>query len=216
MRIVLYAVSSLYASELAETVRRLGWEVAAAVRNLPGAPVPAELHGVVEAAELDPELLELGFAVPQTNPADRHQATADALGRGFGTAVTVVDPTATVAATARLGEGCYVGTASVVAAGTVLGRGCLINRSCSVGHHVTFEDWVSTGPGVVIAGRCRIESGAFLGAGAVLGPDVNVGPGAVVGAGAVVIRDVAGGDVVVGNPARRLRSDPVPAGVPWG
>ena len=34
MRVVLYAVSTPHAEELVETARRLGWELAAAVRNV--------------------------------------------------------------------------------------------------------------------------------------------------------------------------------------
>jgi sugar O-acyltransferase (sialic acid O-acetyltransferase NeuD family) len=216
VRIVLYAVSTPHASELLETVRRLGWEVAAAVRNLPETPVPPEVGEVVEVERLDPALLGLGFAVPQTDPAQRHAAIVDARRRGFTRAVTLVDPTATVASTARLGDGSYVGAGSVIGAGAVIGDACVVNRSCSVAHHVVFADCVGTGPGVVIAGSCRVDSGAFIGAGAVLAPELRVGEGALVGAGAVVVRPVAAGDVVVGNPARVLRHlDPV-AGVPWG
>src|SRR5262249_1736075 len=68
VRIVLYAASTLHASELVETARRLRWEIAASVRNLPGAAVPAEVPGVIDLDELDPSLLELEFAVPQTSP----------------------------------------------------------------------------------------------------------------------------------------------------
>jgi acetyltransferase EpsM len=58
----------------------------------------------------------------------------------------------------------------------------------------------------VLAGHVRVGRGAFLGAGAVVAPKVEIGPNAVVGAGAVVVRDVAPGDVVVGNPAKTVRN----------
>lgn len=215
MRIVLYAVSTPHASELVETARRLGWEIAAAVRNLAGAPVPQEIEAVVDVDELDPRLLALEFAVPQTSPAARYRALADARRRGFNRAATMTDPTAVLSGSATLGDGVYVGAGSVVGAGATAGVGCLINRSCSVAHHAALADYVTTGPGVVVAGGGRIDSGAFLGAGCVLAPEIQVGAGALVGAGAVVIRDVGPGEVVVGNPARLLkRVDPVP-GLPW-
>ena len=81
-----------------------------------------------------------------------------------------------------------------------VGAGCLVNRSCSIAHHVVLGDHATTGPGVVVAGSCRIDDGAFLGTGAVLAPEVHVGEGAVVGAGAVVLSDVEPRTVVVGNP----------------
>ena len=51
-----------------------------------------------------------------------------------------------------------------------------------------------------------ISDNAWIGAGAIILPGVTIGEGAVVGAGAVVTRSVAARSVVVGNPARHLRS----------
>ncbi len=50
-----------------------------------------------------------------------------------------------------------------------------------------------------------IRRGARIGANATILPEIEVGEDAVVGAGAVVTRDVAPGDVVVGNPARVIK-----------
>jgi sugar O-acyltransferase (sialic acid O-acetyltransferase NeuD family) len=215
VRIVLYAVSTPHASELVETTNRLGWQIARAVRNRPGLPVPPEVEDPISADDLDPQLLALPFAVPQTNPAERFAAIADARARGFREALTMIDPTAIVAASVTVAQGVYVGAGAVIGAGTSIGDGCLVNRSCSVAHHVSVADHVTTGPGVVIAGMARLGSGAFIGAGAVVAPEISVGVGAVVGAGAVVIHDVGPGEVVVGNPARVLRRTEPSAGAPW-
>ncbi|WP_352527515.1 hypothetical protein [Mesorhizobium sp. M0060] len=48
----------------------------------------------------------------------------------------------------------------------------------------------------------RVGSNVWICADAFVGPNVVVGEGAVVGARAVVMRPVAAGSVVVGNPAR--------------
>lgn len=53
--------------------------------------------------------------------------------------------------------------------------------------------------------RCapiRIEDDAFIGARAIIMKGVTIGKAAVVGTGAIVTKDVAPGDIVVGNPAR--------------
>ena len=47
-----------------------------------------------------------------------------------------------------------------------------------------------------------IRKGAKIGANSTILPGVVIGENALVGAGSVVTRDVAPGDVVVGNPAR--------------
>jgi putative colanic acid biosynthesis acetyltransferase WcaF len=52
----------------------------------------------------------------------------------------------------------------------------------------------------------KVGSECWIAADAFVGPGVNVGNGAVVGARAVVTRDVAPWTVVIGNPAKFLRS----------
>ena len=205
MKLVLYAVSSPYAAEAIETVGRLGWEVAACVRNLPDTPVPSEVFAPIDADELSPELLALPFAVALITPAHRRSAIADAHARGFREIVSLVDPTALVARTATLGPGAYVNAGAIIAAGVTAGTSCAINRGASIGHHCQIGDYVTFGPGVVTGGGCRFAPGAFLGVGAVIAPEVEVGANAVVGAGAVVVEDVPAGAVVVGNPAEVRR-----------
>jgi maltose O-acetyltransferase len=53
-----------------------------------------------------------------------------------------------------------------------------------------------------------IRANAWLGGGAIVLPGVTIGDNAVVGAGAVVTRDVPANAVVVGNPARVIKSCP--------
>ena len=59
---------------------------------------------------------------------------------------------------------------------------------------------------ITLALPITIADNAWIGAGAIILPGVTIGEGAVVGAGAVVTRSVAARSVVVGNPARHLRS----------
>ncbi|MBC8075512.1 MAG: acetyltransferase [Chloroflexales bacterium] len=56
------------------------------------------------------------------------------------------------------------------------------------------------------AARCTIGHDVWIGHAATVMPGVCIGSGAVVGAGAVVTHNVAPYDIVVGVPARRLRS----------
>jgi sugar O-acyltransferase (sialic acid O-acetyltransferase NeuD family) len=207
VRLVLYGVSSPYAADAVETAVRLGWELAACIRNVSDGEPPPELPSVLGAEDVPPELLSLPFLVPLMKPAARRAASEDALARGFRDAATMIDPTATVARSARVGPGSYVNAQAILAAGAIAGAGCAINRGASIGHHTELGGYASIGPGAVTGGACRIGAGAFLGVGAILAPEVTVGAGAIVGAGAVVIADVAPGSTVVGNPARPIRRD---------
>ena len=51
-----------------------------------------------------------------------------------------------------------------------------------------------------------ISDDVWIGAAAIICPGVTVGRGAVIGAGAVVSRDVEAFSVVVGNPARKIKT----------
>lgn len=54
----------------------------------------------------------------------------------------------------------------------------------------------------------RIEDDAWIGTDAFIGPGVTIGKAAIVGARSVVVRDVAAGDVVAGNPCRVIGRRP--------
>jgi acetyltransferase-like isoleucine patch superfamily enzyme len=52
----------------------------------------------------------------------------------------------------------------------------------------------------------RIGSGVWIGGGAIILPGVTIGDGAVIGAGSVIRRDVPADTLIVGNPARVIRT----------
>lgn len=111
---------------------------------------------------------------------------------------------------ARIGARCKISTHTFICEGVTIGDGVF------VGHGVTFtndtypravnddgslqtdEDWELR--------RTTVEDGVSIGSGAVILPDLTIGAGAIVGAGSVVTRSVPPRTIVVGNPARVLRT----------
>lgn len=87
-----------------------------------------------------------------------------------------------------------------------------IGNHVNVGHHVVFiTARHSIGPpgrraGSVEAQAIVVEAGAWIGAGVLVLPGARIGSGSVVGAGSLVIGDVPPNVVVVGRPARVLRT----------
>ena len=68
-------------------------------------------------------------------------------------------------------------------------------------------------PGVCLAGRVRVGSGAFFGLGANVIQCLSIGDHAVIGAGAAVIADVPDYATAVGVPAKVIKiSVPLHAG----
>jgi UDP-3-O-[3-hydroxymyristoyl] glucosamine N-acyltransferase len=176
---VIYACRTPYALEVAETIWRRGESVAVAVDNLGAGEEgdggnPAQEIGapIMRPDELTPEQRRLPTAIPLITPAHRYAVEAEARALGLESFPALVDPTATIARTAKVGDGAVVNAAAVVAAATELGRFVHVNRSASIGHHNAIDDFATLGPGCVLAGHVRIARGAFLGAGAVCAPKV--------------------------------------------
>jgi sugar O-acyltransferase (sialic acid O-acetyltransferase NeuD family) len=124
--------------------------------------------------------------------------------RGF-VFVAVRHRSAVVARDCSIGEGAQVMAGAVLQAGVRVGCNVVVNTRSSIDHDCIIHDHVFIAPGVTVCGGVVIGEASFVGAGAVLAPGVHVGAGSVVGAGAVVLRPVADGVVVVGNPAHPIQ-----------
>lgn len=129
--------------------------------------------------------------------------------RAFGLAAgaawpALVHPSAVLSPSASIGAGTVVMPRAVLNADARVGRAAIVNTGAIVEHDCVVGDGAHLSPGCVLAGGARVGEGAWVGAGAIVLPGVAVGPWAVVGAGAVVVRDVPGGTVVAGVPARPL------------
>lgn len=117
-------------------------------------------------------------------------------------AVSLVHPTATLAANSQTGIGSQILMGATLAARTRIGDYCILNTRCSVDHECVLEDGVHIGPGATLAGLVSVGENAFIGAGATVLPRIRIGAGVVVGAGAVVTKDLPKGVVACGVPAK--------------
>lgn len=121
---------------------------------------------------------------------------------------TIVHPRAVVATGATIGRGTAIMANSVVCPEARVGDHVIMLECSTVNHHTRVGDYATISAGVTLLGQVRVGAGAFLGGGASVAPYVVIGDNALVGMGSTVIRDVAPGTVVAGNPARRLVSSP--------
>lgn len=130
--------------------------------------------------------------------------------------------------------GCQIGDDTKIGAFVEVQKNVCIGRCCKISSHtficegVTIEDYVFIGHGVTFINdsypraanpdgtlqterdwkveRTLIKKGASIGSGSTILANVIIGENAIIGAGAVVTKDVAANTIVVGNPARLLRS----------
>lgn len=117
---------------------------------------------------------------------------------------TLVHPSAIVARTAKLGEGCVICPLAFISADARLGKFVIVNGLSSVGHDVVLGDYSTLSAHVDLTGHVVVGEGAFFGTGAKVTPKVKIGSHAVIGAGATVIRTVPAGGTVFTMPAKKL------------
>lgn len=115
--------------------------------------------------------------------------------------VPLVDPSATISASARIGEGAFAAPGAIVNAEARIGAGAIVNTGASVDHDCRIGDCVHIAPGSRLCGNVTVGARTLLGTGTVVLPGVVIGKDAVVAAGSVVTRDVPDGARVRGTPA---------------
>lgn len=113
----------------------------------------------------------------------------------------VIDPEAELAAGVQILIGACIGLAARIGAFTIVNSNATVDHECRIGEGVHVMG------GAAIAGRVTVEDDATIGTNATVLPDVTVGAGAQVGANALARRNVGRNEVVVGLPARLLRSE---------
>jgi sugar O-acyltransferase (sialic acid O-acetyltransferase NeuD family) len=121
-----------------------------------------------------------------------------------GRIVSIVHPRATLSRHARLQPGCVLCPGAIVNIGARIGMAGIVNSGASVDHDCVLDDGVHVAPGARLAGGVRVGATSWIGIGAIVREYVQIGAGALVGAGAVVVRPVADGLTVTGNPARPM------------
>ncbi len=129
----------------------------------------------------------------------------------------------------EIGDNSRVGTFVEIQKGVTIGKNCKISSHTFICEGVLIEDDVFIGhnvsfindryPRATTDGRPQTEQdwelektvvkrGASIGTSATIMCGITIGEGAIVGAGSVVTRSVPARGIVVGNPARLVRSLP--------
>lgn len=138
----------------------------------------------------------------------RKKVAALAEAAGFMPA-SLVDPSAVISTSARIGAGSYVAPSVFIGPDAQVGRHVLINVSASVGHHAVVDDFGQLCPGARVSGKVRFGVGAFVGSNGVVGPGLNIGEWATVAAASFAARDVPARATALGVPAKILAVPPL-------
>jgi sugar O-acyltransferase (sialic acid O-acetyltransferase NeuD family) len=124
--------------------------------------------------------------------------------------ISLVDPSAFVSRTAKVGRGCVVYPGCFIGLQAKLGDLVFLLANSVLNHNVVLEDRVIVTSGVVLAGGVHVEENCYLGQSCSIREKLRIGKGSLVGMGAVVVKDVPADCIVAGNPARKLKDRPKP------
>jgi sugar O-acyltransferase (sialic acid O-acetyltransferase NeuD family) len=146
------------------------------------------------------------FIVAVNDPRTRRSIVARLVNSGISKWASVVHPEVRLHDSVRLGIGCAVLGGCQLTTNIQIGDHCILNRGSQVSHDCVIGNFCSLNPTACVAGNVSLGDGCELGSACAVRQGVAIGAGATIGMGAVVINGVDANSVVVGNPARVLRS----------
>ena len=144
---------------------------------------------------------EVGYVIAIADTRAK-QAIADRLEPWSLTFVSVVHPAAFVGSGVRLAPGALINAGVTVAYDTFIGEHTTLNLNATIGHDCHVGRFSTVAPGANIAGKVHLEQGCDVGLNATVSKGLHVGEWSSIGPGTVVIKSVAAGQHVFGNPAR--------------
>jgi len=149
---------------------------------------------------------DVGFVSLVTGSTKARYETGRAIVNGGGVLVNFIHPSVDLTMTSW-GSGNYVQESVITQANVTVGDNSSIHMASLVGHETVIGNSVFIAHGVSVSGSCSIDDGTFIGTNATLLPRIHVGKWVTIGAGSVVTRDIPDYAVVVGNPARIIKSN---------
>ena len=119
--------------------------------------------------------------------------------------LNIIDKTAVISKSARIGTANYIGKFAVINADSVIGDNNIVNTKALIEHECRVGNHIHLSTGSIINGNVVVEDGVFFGSCAMTAAMVRLGKYSVIGAGGVVICDIPAGATSVGVPARVIK-----------
>lgn len=119
--------------------------------------------------------------------------------------INIVDKTAIISSTAKIGFGNFIGKYAIINADSVIGDNNIINTKALVEHECVVGNHVHLSTNSTINGNVKVEDNVFFGSIAVCNGQITLGYNSIIGSGSVIIKDVLKNTTVVGVPGRVVK-----------
>ncbi|MFL3005357.1 MAG: acetyltransferase [Candidatus Neomarinimicrobiota bacterium] len=152
----------------------------------------------------DFDLNTISFVVANGEPHNRKKIL-DRLNQFELKLETLIDPSAIISSSAKIGKGTIVCQYSTITSLAKIEDNVVCNIGSIIGHDVVIGNHSNISSYSVIGGKTKIGSRVFLGSGSILKEKIKIGNDVIISMGSVVYKDIEDGLIVVGNPARISR-----------
>jgi len=115
---------------------------------------------------------------------------------------TIISPSAKISKSSLIGVGSIIQHGVNISACVKIGKFVKLNTECNIMHDCIINDFVTIAPNAVVLGRINIGNKTYVGANSTILPDLIIDKNSVIGAGSVVTKNVLGGILVKGVPAK--------------
>jgi len=119
---------------------------------------------------------------------------------------SIVHPTASISNFASIGKGCAIFQNVVITSNARIGNHVCILPGSVISHDCSIGAYTSVAAGVCLSGGVRVKESCYLGTNSSVIGDATIGRYSMIGMCTNVLSDVDEKSVMIGNPARFLRS----------
>ncbi len=143
------------------------------------------------------------YLLAVASPTDRRRLSAELNELGW-VPRQYIHESAMLGVNLSIGQGTMVFPRCSLSSDVIIGDYVLVNGGTAIGHDCNIGSYTALLGGVSVNGNVRVGESVLVGAGAIIHPGRTIGCGATIGMGSAVFRDVAAGQTVCGNPAKRF------------